>query len=206
MAATVHQLRAPTSVSRTVRPKGSKNETFRTREHLTPAEVERLVKAAKDNRNGQRDATMIRMAYEHGLRAAELVKLEWSQVDFDGDNLHVRRAKKGSPATHPLNGDTKRALRVLRREAPHSRYVFESELHEQFTTAGFAKMVRRAADKAGLADLKVHPHMLRHARGFKLANEGKDTRSIQAFLGHKSISNTVKYTELAPGRFEGFTE
>jgi type 1 fimbriae regulatory protein FimB/type 1 fimbriae regulatory protein FimE len=67
-------------------------------------------------------------------------------------------------------------------------------------------MVERAAQAAGLEALKVHPHMLRHARGYKLANDGQDTRAIQGYLGHKSISNTVKYTELAPNRFAGFSE
>src|SRR5215470_7040432 len=84
------------------------NSELRTREHLTPAEVDGLVEAAKQNRWGHRDATMLLMAYRHGLRAAELVDLRWDQVDFAGARLHVRRAKKGTPATHPLQGDTMR--------------------------------------------------------------------------------------------------
>ena len=72
-----------------------------------------------------------------------------------------------------------------------------------FTTAGFARMLERAADAAGL-EIKVHPHMLRHACGFALANKGHDTRSLQAYLGHKNIQHTVRYTELAPDRFKNF--
>jgi type 1 fimbriae regulatory protein FimB/type 1 fimbriae regulatory protein FimE len=179
------------------------NAELRTREHLTAGEVEALIEAAKQNRWGHRDATMILMAYRHGLRATELVDLRWSQVDFDGHRLHVRRAKKGNPATHPLQGDTMRALRRLRKESPHADFVFLSERGSPFSPAGFAKMVERVGEAAGLG-FKAHPHMLRHACGYKLANDGKDTRSLQAYLGHRNIQHTVRYTELAPDRFKDF--
>ena len=114
------------------------------------------------------------------LRAVELVELEWSQVDFKAATLHVRRAKKGTPSTHPLRGDELRALRKLQREqAPASSYVFTSERGSPFSTAGFAKMVERAGAEAGLG-FKAHPHMLRHACGYALANKGHDTRALQA--------------------------
>ena len=67
--------------------------------------------------------------------------------------------------------------------------------------SGFQAMVERAGEAAGF-DVKIHPHMLRHACSFKLANDGVDTRTIQAYLGHKSIQHTVCYTELAPTRFK----
>jgi integrase len=86
---------------------------LRTRECLTDAEVERLVEAAKANRYGHRDATMILVAYRHGFRVSDLVDLRWDQIDFDTANLAVRRAKKGSPSTHPILGDELRALRRL---------------------------------------------------------------------------------------------
>jgi len=69
---------------------------LRTREYLTDAEIQRLIEVAKANRYGHRDATMILMAYRHGLRAAELVELRWDQINFETANLAVRRAKKGS--------------------------------------------------------------------------------------------------------------
>jgi integrase len=136
------------------------NRELRTREHLTPAEVDRLIEVAKKNRRGHRDATMILVAYRHGFRPIELVDLRWDQVDFDGHRLHVRRAKKGNPSTHLLQGDEMRALRKLRRESPHSDFVFLSERGAPFSEAGFAKMVGRAGVEAGLA-FKAHPHMLR---------------------------------------------
>jgi site-specific recombinase XerD len=125
------------------------------------------------------------------------------QVDFNRAVLHVRRVKQGTPATHPLTGLEMRALRKLQRESEASPFVFVSERGAPFATAGFARMLERAAETARL-EIKAHPHMLRHACGFKLANDGVDTRALQAYLGHKSIQHTVRYTELAPTRFKGF--
>jgi type 1 fimbriae regulatory protein FimB/type 1 fimbriae regulatory protein FimE len=195
---------APIAQKRTVAPGRAPNATYRTREHLTEAEVDKLIKAAKDNRWGDRDAAMILVCYRHGLRAAELVDLRWDQVDFNSALLHVRRLKKGSPATHPILGDEMRALRKLQREQePKSPFVFTSERGAPFTTAGFARTIERAGEVAKLS-VKPHPHMLRHACGFKLANDGHDTRALQAYLGHKNIQHTVRYTELAPTRFKNF--
>ena len=180
------------------------NSVYRTREHLTGAEVDRLIEAAKANRWGHRDATMILVAFRHGLRSSELVDLRWDQIDFAHAVLHVRRAKKGTPATHPVVGDEMRALRKLQREQdPKSPFVFTSERGSPFTTAGFARMVERAGVEAKLG-FKAHPHMLRHACGFALANKGHDTRALQAYLGHRNIQHTVRYTELSPGRFKDF--
>jgi site-specific recombinase XerD len=159
--------------------------------------------AAGKNRHGHRDATMILIAFRHGLRVSELVDLRWDQVDFNRAVLHVRRAKQGTPSVHPLTGSEMRALRRLQRRGEASPFVFVSERGAPFATAGFARMIERAAVVASLK-LKVHPHMLRHACGFALANSGHDTRALQAYLGHKNIQHTVRYTELAPDRFKHF--
>ena len=182
-------------------PRRVPNAELRTREYLTEPEVERLIKAAKASRHGQRDATMILLAFRHGLRAAEIVDLRWDQVDL-GRNacLHVRRVKNGLPSVHPLQGDEMRALRALKRE---STFVFVSERGTPFTRAGFAKMVARLGQEAKFK-FGVHPHMLRHACGYALANRGHDTRALQAYLGHKNIQHTVRYTELSPTRFKDF--
>ena len=196
---------APATVNRTVAtPRRKPNSVYRTREHLTGAEVDRLINAAKANRWGHRDATMILVAFRHGLRSSELADLRWDQIDFTHAVLHVRRAKKGTPATHPVVGDEMRALRKLQREQdPKSPFVFTSERGSPFTTAGFARMVERAAVEAKLG-FPAHPHMLRHACGFALANKGHDTRALQAYLGHRNIQHTVRYTELSPARFRDF--
>jgi type 1 fimbriae regulatory protein FimB/type 1 fimbriae regulatory protein FimE len=186
-------------------PQRLPNAELRTREHLVPQEVELLITAARDRRHGHRDATMILLAYRHGLRASEACDLQWTQISLAGAELHVRRRKNGSPSTHPLTGRELRALRRLRREQqPPSPFVFVSERGAPFSTDGFAKMLARAAQAAGLERLKVHPHMLRHACGYKLANQGHDTRALQAYLGHRNIQHTVRYTELAPSRFRHF--
>jgi integrase len=197
------RLVTPTEVKRTVTPRRPKNADVRTREHLTPSEVEVLIEAAKGNRRGHRDATMILVSYRHGLRAAELCDLRWNQVDFDAAFLHVRRVKNGTPSTHPIHGDELRALRRLYRESPPSSFVFISERGTPFTPAGLARMLQRAEATAGL-ELKIHPHMLRHGCGYALANKGHDTRAIQGWLGHRSITSTAIYTALAPNRFKDF--
>ena len=110
------QLVAPAIVNRTVRPTRRPNHELRSREHLTEAEIEKLLVAARGNRYGHRDATMLLVAYRHGLRSSELVDLRWEQVDFASATLHVRRVKDGTPATHPIIGDELRALRRLQRE------------------------------------------------------------------------------------------
>ena len=176
------------------------NAQLRPREHLTEREVGKLIEAAKGNRWGQRDATMMLIAYRHGLRASEVCSLQWSDVEFESGSIHLRRAKGGATSTHPVLGDELRALRALKREAK-SPFIFVSERGAPFTTAGFANLIERAGVEAKLP-FKVHPHMLRHACGYTLANKGIDTRTLQAYLGHRSIQSTVRYTELAPGRFK----
>ena len=197
------RLVSPRAVNGTVPPQRKPNAELRTREYLTEPEVERLMKAAKANRHGQRDGTMILLAFRHGLRAAEIVDLRWDQVDL-GRNacLHVRRVKNGMPSVHPLQGDEMRALRELKRSAD-SPFVFTSERGTPFARAGFAKMVARLGQEAKFK-FGVHPHMLRHACGYALANRGHDTRALQAYLGHKNIQHTVRYTELSPTRFKDF--
>jgi integrase len=133
---------------------------------------------------------LILLAYRRGLRASELVDLRWDQIDFNQAVLHVRRVKNGTPATHPLRGRELRALRKLQRETPASPFVFVSERGAPFSVSGFRRMIERATEAADLG-IKAHPHTLRHACGYALANQGTDTRTLQAHLGHRNISNTV---------------
>ena len=194
------ELVSPAKEKRTVAPRRRSNRELRPREHLTELEVAKLIEAAKRNRHGRRDATMILICFRHGLRASELCELQWSDLEFETATLHLRRAKNGTMGTHPLLGDELRALRVLKREAT-SPFIFVSERGAPFTVSGLQKLVERAGIAIKIP-FKVHPHMLRHATGYVLANKGTDTRTLQSYLGHRSIQSTVRYAELAPGRFK----
>ena len=202
MANTTLKLVSPVTENRTVTSLRRPNAELRPREHLTEHEIDKLVEAAKANRWGQRDATMILIAFRHGLRVSELCGLQWSDVEFETGTLHLRRAKGGTTATHPLLGDELRALRSLKRDAK-SPFVFVSERGAPLSAPGFSRMIERAGRSAKMG-IKAHAHMLRHACGYKLANDGHDTRSLQAYLGHRNIQNTTRYTALAPDRFKGF--
>ena len=193
MTKTTLRLVAPDSELRTVTlRRRSNSEMGRDREHLTEREVEGLIKAAKGNRHGQRDATMILIGFRHGLRVSELCSLQWSSIEFETGTVYVRRAKGGQEATHPILGDELRALRELKRQSA-SPFVFASERGSPFTPSGFAKLLARAGKEAEIG-FKVHPHAL--------ANKGLDTRTLQAYLGHRSIDSTTRYATLAPGRFK----
>ncbi len=185
-------------------PRRVANSAVRSREYLTSDEVDGLINAAKRiGRHGHRDATLILLAYRHGLRVSELISLRWDQIDLKQGVLHVNRLKNGTPSNHPIRGPEIRALRRLRREYSETPYMFVTERKGPLTASTVRKMVARAGREAKLP-FPVHPHMLRHACGYKLANDGHDTRAIQHYLGHKNITHTVRYTELAADRFNGF--
>lgn len=176
----------------------------RSREYLTVSEVNKLIKTAKSlGRHGERDSLIILVLYRHALRVGELVDLHWDQIDLNRGRMHVNRLKNGDPSVHYLEGDEIRALRKLRREYPATDFVFESERQGPLTPNAVHKMVARAGVEAEL-ELSVHPHMLRHGKGYQLASEGVDTRAIQAYMGHKNIQHTVLYTQLNSKRFKGF--
>jgi type 1 fimbriae regulatory protein FimB/type 1 fimbriae regulatory protein FimE len=138
------QKRTPSIVNLTVK-----------RRYLTEREVDRLMDCArKYGRYRPRDATMILVAYRHGLRASEVCDLQWQQIELSG----------------PI---------------------------------GFHRLIQRLGEAAKMP-FPIYPHMLRHACGFKLANDGHDTRALQHYLGHKNIQHTVRYTEMAPDRFKDF--
>ena len=134
------RLVAPAVENRTVTPRRRPNAELRPREYLTEAEIDKLIVAAKRNRWRQRDSTMILIAFRHGLRVSELIGLEWSDIGYESATLHVRRAKGGATAVHPLQGDELRALRRLQREQePKSTFISTSERGSPFSAAGFAR-------------------------------------------------------------------
>jgi type 1 fimbriae regulatory protein FimE len=187
-------------------PAKPRNADVRSREYLTPAEATKLRDAAKDlGRHGFRDWLLLMMMYRHGLRVGEVIDLKWDQVDLQTGKLHVNRLKNGDASVHFIEGDELRALRKLQRDYPDSPFVFASERGGPLAARTVHTIVARAGAAAAMK-FPVHPHMLRHAKGYQLASKGVDTRAIQAYLGHKNIQHTVLYTKLDPSRFKGFAK
>jgi integrase len=194
-----------TTVRRTVTNSGRpKNTDVRAREYLTPTEVELLATTAKKrSRYGARDAFIVRFAARHGFRCTELCELPWGAIDLDASRMVVERLKNGTTSTHPLLGWEMRELRKLRRQNPDGRFVLMTERGAPFTRAALAKMIERTGQAAKFS-FPVHFHMLRHACGYYFVNQGKDTRSLQDWLGHVNIQHTINYTKLSDQRFKGW--
>lgn len=197
-------LNSPKKKSRPLPPTKPRNLDVRVREYLTPSEVKRLKNAAaKASRHGFRDSLLIAMTYRHAFRVGEVIDLRWSQVDFKSGRLHVDRLKNGDSSIHYLEIDEVKALRQLNRDYPESDFVFASQRQGPLSARSVHNIVAQAGEFAGI-DFPVHPHMLRHSKGYQLASRGEDTRAIQGYMGHKNIQHTAMYTKLDPKRFKGF--
>jgi integrase len=162
-----------------------------------------LEAARKSGRYRLRDEIAVLLAYRHGLRAIELVGLQWSQIDLKGATIVIRRAKGGMTTEHPLRRIELRLLGQLRRQQPNDAYVLTSERATPWSTSNWRKVLRRLASVAKLP-ITVNPHALRHACGFKLAADGVDTRGLSHYLGHRSLQSTERYTALSAARFKDF--
>jgi type 1 fimbriae regulatory protein FimB len=175
------------------------------RKHLVSAEVDKLIFAAKDSRNAARDRCLLLLMFRHGLRVSEACGLKMSQVDVENRILHVARLKGGLSTTHPLRTDEIRFIKAwlaIRAKAkPETDAFFISERLKPLSRKTAWLAIRTYGERAGLA-LPAHPHMLRHACGYALADQGADTRLIQDYLGHRNIQHTVIYTAANPARFE----
>jgi integrase len=182
--------------------KREKNLTYRSREYLTPAEVQRLIEAAGTRgRYPLRDRTLLLLMFRHGLRAGEACRLKWDAIMLDARAISITRLKRGQSGIHPLQPNEIEALTQLRQRYADSFQVFVNERGSQLTTGAIAKIVDRAGELAELP-LPVHPHMLRHSCGYYLAEQGLPTRDIQEYLGHRNIQHTVRYTAANPRRYE----
>jgi type 1 fimbriae regulatory protein FimB len=175
------------------------------RKHLTPGEVEKLLAATKGAAQGTRDRCMLLLMFRHGLRVSEACGLKLHQVDTEACVLHVSRLKNGKASTHPLRTDELRAIRSWlaerKRLQPECDSFFVSIRRQALNRRTVWVAIRKYGELAGLP-LDAHPHMLRHACGYALVNQGADTRLIQDYLGHQNIQHTVRYTALNPDRFE----
>jgi type 1 fimbriae regulatory protein FimB len=176
-------------------------------QHLTPEKVALMIEAAgATGRHGLRDQLIILLSFRHGLRVSELVSLRWSDIDLDSASIVIERLKRndrGRFSNHPLEVDEIKLLRKFRKMNGKHEHVFTSERGTPLDRSVVYRIVRRAGEQAGVG--AVHPHQLRHATGYYLANGplSGDTRGIQHYLGHRSITSTVHYTDQNPDKFVG---
>ena len=206
MPANVVSLRqAKSTVMRPVARGRQANAAYRVREHLTEAEVVKLLAALKQNRHGHRDWLIGLLIYRHGLRVSEACDLRWDDLDLPKRTIIVRRLKGSTDSVHYLERDEVNGLKLLQRQqqadGAKSAYVFINERGQPFGRMGISRMIERAGEAARLP-FPVHVHMLRHSTGYALAGRGMDTRRLQHFLGHTSITNTVRYTAMSPEPFK----
>ena len=190
----------------TSRTKGRRrNDTYRIREHLTEAKMDKLLAALKGNRHGHRDWLIGLIIYRHGLRVSEACDLRWDDIDLPKRTIIVRRLKGSTDSVHYLERNEVNGLKLLRRQQQEdgikAAYVFINERGQPFGRMGIGRMIERAGEAARLP-FPVHVHMLRHSTGYALAARGMDTRRLQHFLGHASITNTVRYTAMSPEPFK----
>jgi site-specific recombinase XerD len=181
------------------------NGAYRVREHLTEAEMDKLLAALKRNRHGHRDWLIGLVTYRHGLRVSEACDLRWDDIDLRKRAIIVRRLKGSTDSVHYLERDELNGLKLLHRQQRadgiRAAYVFINERDQPFGRMGIGRMIERGGEAAGLP-FPVHVHMLRHSTGYALAARGMDTRRLQHFLGHASITNTVRYTAMSPEPFK----
>lgn len=178
-----------------------KNSEVRSREYLTVDEVEVLLEAARSRgRHRTRDYALLLLMFRHGLRVSEAIALRWDAVMLSDSTISITRLKKSESGVHPLQADEVEVLQALKREYPGHSHLFMGERGKVLSRHAAQKMLERCATLAELT-IEVHPHMLRHACGYYLANQGLDTRLIQDWLGHRNIQHTVRYTRLNPERF-----
>ena len=175
------------------------------RKHLTGLEVQKLIDATRGKQNEARDRCLLLLMFRHGLRVSEACQLMLDQVDTEGRLLHVKRLKRGLSTTQPLRSDELRAiaawLKVRAKLKPASHHFFISA-HRKPLHRSTVNLLLETCSAAASLPFTAHPHMLRHACGFALADQGADTRLIQDYLGHRKIEHTVKYTASNPARFE----
>jgi type 1 fimbriae regulatory protein FimB/type 1 fimbriae regulatory protein FimE len=207
-AGKIYYFRQSMDEQKNLPPRKKKNAEQRSAEFLEPADVARLMAAAKKHSQyGDRDALIIHMLYKHGLRVSELVALRWEQFDFERRIFNVQRKKNGVNVPHPLDDQAEiKALKRHRKQqlevGQDSPYVFLSHRGTPLSPRAVHQRIQVAGREAGLGPA-IHPHMLRHSCGYGLISNGVELRIVQGFLGHRNIQNTTIYTSVQPKHFKG---
>ncbi|POT56573.1 tyrosine recombinase [Citrobacter amalonaticus] len=181
------------------------------RRYLTGKEVQSMMLAARHGPTGERDYCLILLAFRHGMRISELLGLHYRDLDLNEGRIHIRRLKNGFSTIHPLRFDEREAVERWSQERADWRgacctdAVFISRRGTPLSRQQAWRIIRTAGINAGTVT-HTHPHMLRHACGYELAERGTDTRLIQDYLGHRNIRHTVRYTASNAARFAGLWE
>ncbi|MCW2457507.1 UNVERIFIED_ORG: type 1 fimbriae regulatory protein FimB [Rahnella aquatilis] len=175
------------------------------RKYLTQGEVEQLLAAAAQGSMPERDYCLIYVSFVHGFRVSEVRHLTLSDLDMKEGCLYIHRLKQGFSTTHPMLGREMKALRAwlkVRKTmlGAESDWLFLSQRGGPLSRQRIYQLIARLGETAGIS-VCSHPHMLRHAYGFALADRGVDTRLIQDYLGHRNIRHTVHYTAGNAARF-----
>ena len=181
------------------------------RRFLTAKEVQAMMQAARQGPTGERDYCLILLAFRHGMRISELLDLHYHDLDLNEGRVNVRRLKNGFSTIHPLRFDEREAIerwslvRAGWKAADKTDALFISRRGTALSRQQAYRIIRSAGENAGTVT-HTHPHMLRHACGYELAERGTDTRLIQDYLGHRNIRHTVRYTASNAARFAGIWE
>ncbi|KNC89459.1 tyrosine-type DNA invertase [Trabulsiella odontotermitis] len=177
------------------------------RKHLTTSEINEMLSASLAGKYPERDWCLIQMCFLHGLRASEACQLRTSDIDLRDKVIYIRRLKGGFSTVHPLTQDElphlKRWIKQRNQmRGADSEWLFLSQKGGQLSRKHVYTLIKRYGEAANIS-VTSHPHMLRHACGYALADSGADTRLIQDYLGHRNIRHTVIYTASNPQRFTG---
>ncbi len=176
--------------------------------HMETDDIEtllRAVQASAERARGTRrdlrlrDLALIEVLYSAGLRASELVGLDWSHVDFDLGVLLVTHGKGRKQRVTPIGDEALEALDAYRNGWQRPRLdaaaVFLNRDGRRLSVRGVGRVLDRSIREAALA-VRASPHALRHSFATHLLQSGADLRAIQELLGHASISTTQRYTHL----------
>lgn len=181
------------------------------RRFVTSKEVQDMMHSIRHGLTGERDYCFILLAFRHGMRVSELLNLSYGDLDLKVGRINIRRLKNGFSTVHPLTLDECDAInrwlqvRSHWKLASESDVIFISRRGTRLSRQQAWRVIRAAGKKAGIY-INIHPHMLRHACGYELAERGIDTRLIQDYLGHRNIRHTVRYTASNAARFVGLWE